>query len=190
LENGIPFLSSEGQQWIASRTGESAPFQALCASAPASRMRHPSIHPVCFFDSDTVHLSSSRIGLPDRKVVEECLDMYSANPYKRIWPAIDAVLFRETIELAYNDRPNPCSVESAAAGACIFSFLSLLSLHHIYPKSMPSLDSEECAMRAYYLLPHLLHDTTLDRLQTCFMMVSCLTPTQRIIGGSHRAHPC
>jgi hypothetical protein len=110
--------------------------------------------------------------LPERRVVEECLAMYRATPFKRIWPAIDTVLFQHTIDMAYDDRAGRCSLESTAARACIFAFLALLSLHHMYPTSMPSLDSEDCAVQAQYLLPQVLHETTLEGLQTCFMIVS------------------
>lgn len=166
LHNGIPFLSAEGQRWIASRTGETAPFQALCASAPSSRLRHGT-HPA-FFCTSMMHPA---MDLPGRNVVEECLAMYRANPFKRIWPAVDTVLFERTIDLAYDERAGRCSLESTAARACIFSFLALLSLHHMYPTSMPSLDSEECAVQAQYLLPQVLHETTLEGLQTCFLLV-------------------
>ncbi len=170
LHNGIPFLSGEGRKWIASRTGENAPLQALSISA-ASRPRH-SVHPA-FLCASTVHLSA-RMELPERRVIEECVEMFSANPFKRIWPAIDAVLFQQTIEAAYDERAGWCSVESVAARACIFAFLSLLSLHHMYPTSMPSLDSEECAVQAQYLLPQVLHETSIDGLQTCFILVRAL----------------
>jgi hypothetical protein len=171
LHNGIPFLSPEGRRWIASRTGESAPLQGLCASAPSSRIRH---HPA-FLCANAVHLSTG-MDLPERRVVEECLEMFSVNPFKRIWPAIDTVLFRRTIEVAYDERAGRCSLESVAARACIFSFLALLSLHHIYPPSMPSLDSEDCAVQAQYLLPQVLHETNIDGLQTCVMLVSLGLP--------------
>ena len=170
LHNGIPFLSPEGQRWIAFRTGESAPLQALCASAPSSRMRH-GVHPAFLCANMAAHLSTG-MDLPERRAVEEGLEMFSANPFKRIWPAIDTVLFRRTIEVAYDERAGRCSLEPVAARACIFSFLALLSLHHIYPPSMPTLDSEDCAVQAQYLLPQVLHETSIDGLQTCFMLVS------------------
>jgi len=177
LHNGIPFLSAEGQRWIASRTGESAPLQALCAAAPSSRMRH-GVHPA-FLCTNMVHLSTG-MDLPERRVVEEALEMFSANPFKRIWPAIDTVLFQRTIEVAYDERTGRCSLESVAARASIFSFLSLLTLHHMYPTSMPSLDSEECAVQAQYLLPQVLHETTIDGLQTCFILVSRFFPSSQV----------
>ncbi|KAL2264190.1 hypothetical protein VTK26DRAFT_896 [Humicola hyalothermophila] len=180
LQNGIPFLSAEGQRWIASRTGESAPFQALCASAPSSRARHGT-HPA-FFCSSMMH-PSMVMDLPPRKVAEEALAMYRANPFKRTWPAVDAVLFEHTIGLAYDERAGRCSLESTASRACIFSFLALLALHHIYPPSMPSLDSEECAVQAQYLLPQVLHETTLEALQTCFL----LSLYHLILGQLHKA---
>jgi len=170
LHNGIPFLSSEGQRWIASRTGENNPLQALRISASLlSRPRH-GMHPA-FLCSSMPHLGSG-MELPERKVVEECLEMFSANPFKRIWPAIDNVLFRRTIDAAYDERMGRCSIEAVSARACIFSFLSLLTLHHMYPTSMPTLDSEDCAVQAQYLLPQVLHETSIDGLQTCFIMVT------------------
>lgn len=165
LHNGIPFLSSEGQKWIASRTGESAPLQTLSVAPPR---RHGGVHPA-FWCANTVH--SEGMPLPDRRVVEEALDMFTSNPFKRIWPAVDGILFRQTIDAAYDTGAGRCSLEAVAARACIFSFLALLSLHHMYPKSMPTLDSEECAVQAQHLLPQVLHETSLDGLQTCFMLV-------------------
>ncbi|KAL2170719.1 hypothetical protein VTG60DRAFT_4466 [Thermothelomyces hinnuleus] len=167
LHNGIPFLSDEGQKWIASRTGESAPFRALTAQAPLPRARH-GVHPA-FLCTNAVHLSSG-MGLPERRVVEECLGIYAATPFKRIWPVMDTVLFQRTIEVAYREGADHCSIEAVTARACIFSFLSLLALHHMYPTSMPSLDSEECAVQAQYLLPQVLQETTIVGLQACFML--------------------
>jgi len=163
LHNGIPFLSSEGQKWIASRTGESAPLQSLSVAPP----RRHGVHPA-FWCANTVH--SEGMALPDRHVVEEALEMFTSNPFKRIWPAVDGILFRQTIDAAYDNGAGRCSLEAVAARACIFSFLGLLSLHHMYPKSMPTLDSEECAVQAQHLLPQVLHETSLDGLQTCFML--------------------
>jgi hypothetical protein len=165
LHNGIPFLSSEGQKWIASRTGESAPLHALSVAPP----RRHGVHPA-FWCANTAHTEG--MALPERHVVEEALDMFTSNPFKRIWPAVDGILFRQTIDAAYDTGPGRCSLEAVAARACIFSFLGLLSLHHMYPKSMPTLDSEECAVQAQHLLPQVLHETSLDGLQTCFMLVS------------------
>jgi hypothetical protein len=168
LHNGIPFLSAEGQKWIASRTGESAPLAAL--SAAPQRSRH-GVHPA-FLCANTV--LNEGMALPDRRVIEECIELFAANPFKRIWPVVDVVLFQRTIEAAYDERAGRCSLEPVAARACIFAFLTLLSLHHVYPKSMPSLDSEECAVQAQYLLPQVLHETSLDGLQTCFILVGLI----------------
>ncbi|KAH6629888.1 hypothetical protein B0J18DRAFT_442931 [Chaetomium sp. MPI-SDFR-AT-0129] len=169
--NGIPFLSAEGQKWVATRTGDNSPFQAL-AGPPSARARH-ALHPA-FFCASTAHLSG-RMELPERHVVEECLEMFANNPFKRIWPAIDAELFRQTIHVAYNEQVGRCSLESVAARACIFGFLALLALHHMYPKSMPSLDSEECAVQAQYLLPQSLYHFLLGQLQKAavFHSVAC-----------------
>lgn len=169
LHNGIPFLSAEGQKWIASRTGESAPLRSLSVQAPAPRTRH-GVHSA-FLCPNTVHLGAG-MELPERRVIEECLDIFSATPFKRIWPAVDAVLFQRTIDAAYSEGAGRCSIEAVTARACIFSFLSLMALHHMYPTSMPSLDSEECAVQAQYLLPQVLQETSLDGLQTCFILVS------------------
>ncbi|KAL2128030.1 hypothetical protein VTI74DRAFT_9829 [Chaetomium olivicolor] len=106
---------------------------------------------------------------PDRRVVEECLEIFSTHPFKRIWPLVDAALFRQTINLAYDSFAG-CSLDSMSARACIFSFLALLTLHHMYPKSMPALDSEECALQAQCLLPQVLHETSLNGLQTSLML--------------------
>ncbi|KAK4041310.1 hypothetical protein C8A01DRAFT_14896 [Parachaetomium inaequale] len=169
LHNGIPFLSAEGQKWIASRTGESAPLAAL--SAAPQRTRH-GVHPA-FLCANTV--LNAGMELPERRVIEECLELFAANPFKRIWPVIDAVLFQRTIEAAYDERAGRCSLEPVAARACIFAFLALLSLHHMYPKSMPSLDSEECAVQAQYLLPQSLYHMLLGQLQKAavFHSVAC-----------------
>ncbi|KAL2270586.1 hypothetical protein VTJ83DRAFT_2770 [Remersonia thermophila] len=167
LHNGIPFLSAEGQRWIAARTGEAAPLQGLCAAAPSNRSRH-GVHPA-FLCASMSHLGTA-MDLPDRRVVEECLELFSSNPYKRIWPAVDAVLFRRTIDAAYDERAGRCSIDATGARACIFAFMALLALHHMYPKSMPTLDSEDCAVQAQYLLPQVLHETSLDGLQTCFLL--------------------
>jgi hypothetical protein len=97
--------------------------------------------------------------------------MYSDHPLKRIFPVIDAVLFRQTIELAYQSCRGPPSVETVGAQACVLSFMALMAIHSLCPLSNPPVDSDECAVKAEYLLPRVLHVNTVDGFQTYFMLV-------------------
>ncbi|KAK4251298.1 hypothetical protein C7999DRAFT_37639 [Corynascus novoguineensis] len=186
LHNGIPFLSAEGQKWIASRTGESAPLRSLSVQAPAPRTRH-GVHSA-FLCPNTVHLGTG-MELPERRVIEECLDIFSATPFKRIWPAVDAVLFQRTIDAAYSEGAGRCSIEAVTARACIFSFLSLMALHHMYPTSMPSLDSEECAVQAQHLLPQSLYHLLLGQLQKAAVVHSVACRMMFTLGANTTVVP-
>lgn len=170
LNSGIPFLSREGRQWIESRTEGIDSLQALCATGPPWQVRRG-------IDSTFLRNLGNLavvIASPSRDAVEQSVCMYSGHPLKRIFPVIDEFLFNQTVELAYQSYRASPSVETVGAQACVLSFMALMALHCMCPLSNPPIDSDECAVKAEYLLPHVLHVNTIDVFQTYYMLVGSL----------------
>lgn len=164
--NGIPFFSSEAQDWIQSRTGENAAFSTLFASGPPWQKVH-AIH--ASFLAGNV---PANFDLPDRKAVQEYISLYCSSPFKLIFPFIDTVLFQRTLDLAYEPWDGPPSLRPITAKACVFAFCSVLSSLNEAEGTAPAIDGDDCAVKAQYLLPQILQDTTLPGLQTILMIVS------------------
>ncbi|KAL0937299.1 fungal specific transcription factor [Colletotrichum truncatum] len=162
--NGVPFFSSDGQEWIRSRTGEDASIQTLFALGPLWQTQHPvPIHLGAY-----LHSNSGR-ELPDRTVVEEYLALFRASHFGLFFPLIDHTLFLETIELAFQPSETP-SLETITAKACVFAFFAVLSLFQVQWKSTPEIDGEACAGAAQNLIPIILQETNITGLETVFML--------------------
>lgn len=166
--NGIPFFSEKGQQWINTRTGETDLFRDLSGPQP--------------LQSFAVSPSSSNgfIGtlhtLPDRSIVEELIHEFQNTGFRLVFPVIDRILFADTVELAYSEGKNAQSLENITARACVLAFLSILVLFQANEGKHFDVDSDSCAMKAYYLLSDVLEDASINSLQTVFMLVCSSQP--------------
>ncbi|KAK9242427.1 hypothetical protein V1506DRAFT_495526 [Lipomyces tetrasporus] len=164
---GISLFSIDGQQWVQSRTGQTVTFEKLCAFGPPWQNLR-------FLDrnylSRKFQTLQGVVKLPKRDVVEECTLAYSSSILRFVFPLIDTVLFDETIKLAYQpDNNNGPGV--ASAKACIYSFLAFASVFNLHSSTWSAVDSEACALKAESLLPQVLHETTIDSLQTAVMLL-------------------
>ncbi|KAI1855206.1 hypothetical protein JX265_006652 [Neoarthrinium moseri] len=155
---GIPLFSADGQKWLQSRTGERAAFPVL--AAPLWHNQHRThqdiILPLTHFD------------LPDRQVTEEYLSIFSSSHIRYVFPIVDAVLFRHTIDAAYSTSGNVSFLETTKSKSCIFSFLAVASLMSGKLDATP-IDSEACAVKAQYLFPQAMLDPSVTALQIMFM---------------------
>ncbi|KAK9485650.1 hypothetical protein V1527DRAFT_466489 [Lipomyces starkeyi] len=163
---GIPLFSLDGQQWIQSRTGEKVNLENVCAFGPPWQNLR-------FLDRNSLSRNFQTlqgvVKLPKRDIVEKCTLTYSSSILRFVLPLIDTVLFDKTIKLAYQpDNNNGTGI--ASARACIYSFLAFASVFNLHSTS-PAVDSEACALKAEYLLPQILHETTIDSLQTAVMLL-------------------
>ncbi|KAK4223151.1 putative transcription factor [Podospora fimiseda] len=149
--NGVPHFTESGRQWIRSRTGQDPNFPPLWKDA-GTRQYYPSSQ------------TPGEPFLPDRYVVEEYLRFFSTSHFRLVFPLIDCLLFRQTIDAAYEHVVN--------AKACVFAFLSVVTLflENDRRPAAPPVDGDTMAARAEYLLPSALQEFNLNSLQTVLML--------------------
>ncbi|RAH55214.1 C6 transcription factor [Aspergillus piperis CBS 112811] len=173
LFTGIPLLLPEGKQWVQSRTGQNIALSKLVSSnkPPWERQRaltsnalvmNP--HPESAFD------------LPDRNVIDTYFRLFCMSFVRRIFPVVDPVLFKETIENAYQQPRTRLSYGKASTKACVLAFAAFTSLvpplefEHEFRKHAP-LNSETYFTRAQCLLPQVLQESaSVEGLQVVSMM--------------------
>ncbi|KAF9875054.1 C6 transcription factor [Colletotrichum karsti] len=163
--NGVPFFSTDGQEWIRSRAGEDASIQTLFALGPLWQTQHPV--PILL---NGFPQSGPGGELPDRATVQEYLALFSASHFALSFPVIDHVLFQETIDVAYQPYEGSPSLEVVTAKAQVFAFFAVVSLFQEDWKSSPEIDGEACAGAAQSLLAMILQDTNMRALQTVFLL--------------------
>lgn len=159
--NGIPFFSSGGQSWIHARTGQHAVFPLFSSQLWQNQSQIP---------KELMHTIKSS-DLPEKAVAEEYFSNFLKSSFKLVFPIVDPVLFRRTIELAYEPSLELPSLEVARARACVLSFLSVTTLMEGTSETVP-IDSDVCAIRAQQLFPQIMLDVSLTGLQIMFMQVS------------------
>ncbi|KFY80980.1 hypothetical protein V499_00222 [Pseudogymnoascus sp. VKM F-103] len=167
--NSIPLFLPEGQQWIKSRTGQTVALEKFYAFGPPwqnQRSLHMNSVPRDMqFLQDSVHL-------PDREIVEELALEYSSHILSLVFPTIDKVLFKDTINLAYQ-QGSLQPTGNASAKACIYAFLAFVSIFNVHSGGSSTglpLDSEAYAWKAQSLAAPALQDITTDLLQTAIML--------------------
>ncbi|KAH7632541.1 hypothetical protein B0T09DRAFT_75845 [Sordaria sp. MPI-SDFR-AT-0083] len=174
--NGIPFFSEDGQAWIRSRTGQEASFPAIWGDVPPWQTR-PSLDSV--FLCKVAQQPVGQLELPERKVVEQYVSFFIASEFRLAFPLVDPVLFNETLDVAYghdgeHGEMNGLSFEQITAKACVFAFLSVISLLEAerterFP-DIPNIDTDMMAAKAQMLLPLTIQALDITSLQTSFML--------------------
>lgn len=174
--NGIPIFSDNGKELIRSRTGQEAVFPSLLLNGPRGhdpRRLHQSVfsgfrlgamqHPVVDFS------------LPDRQVVNEYLHFFRTSFFKLEFPVVDPLLFHETVDIAYQSFEGPEPPEAVCAKACVFAFLSVISLlGNDRQTTFSPVDGDTFGTKTEYFLPLLLQDVNLTVLQTVLMLVGLI----------------
>lgn len=175
LITGIPFLLPEGQQWVQARTGQPIAFDT--ARQPWEKQR------ALGSNSLLANMQTQNpFELPPENIVQVYLNVYSSSLMQRIFPAVDPVLFRDTIRSAYKQTRSSNHYGQASSKACVFAFIAFASILQCsgedYQSNLPPVDSEAFATKVHCLLPQFTHETpTLDGLQAVTMLVSlvCLS---------------
>ncbi|KAM7217968.1 hypothetical protein V8F06_006651 [Rhypophila decipiens] len=167
--HGIPTFSEDGKAFIRSRTGQSAVFENVLPDAHEQdprRLRETLLSSLKAMQHPDQHLA-----LPDRRIVEEHVRFFCSSFFKLEFPIVDCVLFRDTVNAAYEPFRGPDSPEAIRAKACVFSFLSVMSLFEPdrQPTS-PPVDGDVFATKTHALLPLALQDLNLTVLQTLLML--------------------
>jgi hypothetical protein len=168
--NGIPLFSTEGQQWVQTRTGQQVAFNKLCAFGPPwhNQKNLGFNNPI---QRNLQSLCSSE--LPDRKTVEEYLDLYNSTVFRRVFPVINTRLFTKTVNAVYDQSHADQYYPNASAKACIYAFMAFGSFLNIHKRGVPTIDSEDYALKAQYLIPQVLQEPVdLNGLQSAVMLVS------------------
>ncbi|KAI1497599.1 fungal-specific transcription factor domain-containing protein [Biscogniauxia marginata] len=158
--NGMPLFSPNGQKWIQARAGESPAFPKLTGPPWENKsVQEAFLHPV------------SNLELPPRKVTDEYFLMYSDRGLEFVFPVIDTVIFKETIDTAYEPWEISTSVKVAGAKACVLSFLSFVSLMEGTLESTP-IDCAVYAVKAQHLLPQIFLENNIITVQIA--LIQCV----------------
>ncbi|KAH8899051.1 hypothetical protein GQ53DRAFT_710965 [Thozetella sp. PMI_491] len=162
--DGIPVFSAAGRQWIRLRTGDEPTFRDSCVTDRTLRGEWPSSGV-----PDLMQAESSQ-ELPDRKSLEYFLSLFSSSHFHMAFPMLDLVLFEDTLDIAYAPGPADIPASSAVARACIFAFMTIMSLCQAEWDSVPPINGDAFAAKACSLMPHALLDISLTSVQTTFML--------------------
>ncbi|PWY70919.1 Zn(II)2Cys6 transcription factor [Aspergillus heteromorphus CBS 117.55] len=173
LFTGIPLLFPEGKQWVQSRTGQNVSVSKLVSSnkPPWERQRALSSNALV-----TNPETANSLELPQRELIDTYFSMYCRSFMRRVFPVLDVVLFRETIDLAYRQSRTKFSYGKASLKACMFAFSAFVSL--LPPpefleeyRGLPPLDGEGYFTKAQCLVPQVLQETcSLEGLQVVSML--------------------
>ncbi|KAJ5907357.1 hypothetical protein N7495_000039 [Penicillium taxi] len=171
---GLPCLLPEGQEWVQTRTGQTISIDNLASRARWERE--------CGWKSYEflMNLPTYKdFELPAYRSVRLYFEAYKASPVmRRIFPVVDADLFEETIQTAYQKPKSDSITTSTTEVALILSFLAFASrlplVKEVIESSLLSdvvIDQDILASRAQYLLSHVLKEpATLEGAQAVTMM--------------------
>lgn len=166
--NGIPFFSSNGHNWIRSRTGQDPSFRKqFVTGSQWHNAPHPQLPGM-----PGEHASNGIAELPDRKSVEHCLAAHCSSPFSRAFPIIKAEQFQLTLDLAYEPDGSSCTLESTNAKACVFSFIAFFHLSRKEHLGEINIDSAGFAGKVWALIPQIMYQSSVTGFQTLFMLVS------------------
>lgn len=174
LITGIPFLLPEGRQWVESRTGQKISFDKLSPSKPPWEKRRA-------LDSNALMAaaqSQNVFELPDRQVVENRFEAYRSSLMQRVFPALDSLLFVDTIHAAYQGTYLNGHFAPASVRACVFAFLAFSNLiqnpcSNPLGRRLPTVDGEKNILKVQHLLPQVLQETTSrEGLEAITLLVS------------------
>ena len=111
--------------------------------------------------------------------MEQYVAFFIASEFRLAFPLVDPVLFKQTLDVAYGHvlgkgQTNGLSFEQITAKACVFAFLSVISLleeerTERFPE-IPSIDTDMMAAKAQMLLPLTIQALDITSLQTSFML--------------------
>ncbi|KAF5619460.1 transcriptional activator Mut3p [Fusarium sp. NRRL 52700] len=160
--NGLPLLSEDGRQWIKSKTGHE-----VILNPGITDHSNPSESPA----PHVYHDQRDLYELPDRSITEKAFNAFIHSSFSLVFPVVERVLFKDTIELAYR----PCtgdvpSLEHLSAKVGVLAFLSTIVLFQDTFADAISIDTDLCATRARYLLTDVLEIASINNLQIVFML--------------------
>lgn len=160
-------LSDHGQQWISERTGEYVSFSRFQLTVP--RTLPPPLSAKNFYSSDELY------ELPEQSITQQLSHILFKSGFILMFPVLDRLLFEETVILAYEPCHKPsCLAHTTSAKACVLSFLSISYLFKGRTENLPNVESDKCAAKANHLLSDVFERSSIETLQTIFMLVGLL----------------
>ncbi|KAJ4858401.1 hypothetical protein T069G_06668 [Trichoderma breve] len=165
---GLPIISENGLDWIASRTDQDT------TSLKSYLPRDGSGQPSWSFSALQVHAPIGELwDLPDRDLVHKSFGSLS-NSYSQIFlPLLDQMLFEDTINTAYQlFQGVHASHTHVAARACLWAAFAVLAHLRVSEHFSATLSSEMCAARAQWFLGLLNGPADLPTLQTLMLLYS------------------
>lgn len=105
-------------------------------------------------------------------MIDSLFKAWSDSELALVFPVAEPVLFKKTIDLAWDETGN--SSEHYRARMAAFAFLALASTHFVNIKASSYVDPEACATEAEKML-YMLTDPSAEMLQTACMLVRTTT---------------
>ncbi|EXA32071.1 hypothetical protein FOVG_16647 [Fusarium oxysporum f. sp. pisi HDV247] len=160
--DGMPLLTEEGMKWISSKTEAEVMFE------PGSRhFSNPAPSPAYHDYNNPADLHE----LPDRSIAEKIFDVFFHSSFSLVFPLVDRILFKDTIDLAYQPHGGESpSLEQVSAKVCVLAFASIIKLFQGPLAEMPYVDTDLCATKTRYLLTNVLEGASIANLQATFML--------------------
>lgn len=165
---GMPIISMNGLEWIASRTDQST--AALWSSLSLGHYNQPH-----WKVSDLQeHASTGELwDLPDKGLAQEWFNALSHSSFQILLPSLDRVLFEETVDMAYRSFEGMhASHLHISARACFWAVCAIMSHLKVSGQISSTLRSSICAVGAERFLELSNGPANLDSLQALILLVS------------------
>lgn len=159
-------FSKEGQRWIESQVGESVNFDRLFS------LELRWLKPLRSY-TDPGDTFPVRPELPSRTKVERYVEIYVSSFQSLVFPVISRTIFDKTLNLAYSPVQ---SSGFASAKACVYAFISLVSLFGFDDNIHGAMDCQSYASTAQSFVTPVIEEMTVDGLQTLTMLVCTKEP--------------
>ncbi|KAJ1323301.1 proline utilization trans-activator [Microdochium nivale] len=175
--SGMPLFSQRGLHWIQEQTGEKT--HHLNFATPL--WENQTVHQGLLMSGSSLMLAE----LPPRRSTDLHLTTYFSDTIRFVFPFIDPLLFRHTVDLAYapGSPDVTLTVEHITARACVLSFLAFMVLILGQIDSAP-IDKYRTLIAAQYMLPQALLTCNTTTLQICQLQSICHLVTGKMQTGA------
>ncbi|KAH8125094.1 hypothetical protein LI328DRAFT_167725 [Trichoderma asperelloides] len=170
---GMPILSKNGLEWIASRTGHST--TALRSYLSLGHYSQP-----CWKSLNLQgHVSTAELwDLPDKSLAHELFNNLSSSSFQILFPSLDKVLFEETINTVFEPFEGMHTSHShISARACFWAACAIISYLKISSQTPSPFGCNLCAARAERFLELSNGPANLDILQALILLYKYRTAT-------------
>ncbi|KAK7961971.1 uncharacterized protein PG986_002796 [Apiospora aurea] len=128
---GIPFFSKQGKEWIHAHTGSKPAPQRPCPPNAPTQV-------------------TGLWELPDRTVVKTYFSIFTTSIRRYVFPIIDEAAFPNVIEKAYNGHPDRTDVVCAKACVLAFTCIQIHMEGQLDIQPALTVRADQCAARCMY----------------------------------------